>query len=198
MIETRFYKPSDRDGIRKICVETAFYGEPLQKWIDLDPRIFADIFISYNTDYEPESLIVALNKGEPVGYMALSLDTAKQKRCFFARILPGVLYKALTGEYRLGYRIFVVLLRYLSDLCRYGFVDIPEKEYPVEIHLNYLKGFRGNRDVWQGLVSKGYRYIIENGYYKVRGLNLQKRRRGFVDKISNLGFKVYDSVTTTI
>lgn len=197
MIDARFYRPEDRERIRQICVETAFFGEHLSKWLDIDPRAFADIFISYNTDYEPQSLIVGLDGDRPVAYLALSTDEDRKNRIFWTRIIPKVLYKVISGEYRLGGRIFLVALRFLRDLFRYGWVEIPEDDYPVEIHLNFMEGYRGNFKVWRGLVGTAYNYLMERNLYRVRGLMLQDRV-DFPRKIGNIGFEVFDMVGTSI
>ncbi|MDP3143475.1 MAG: GNAT family acetyltransferase, partial [Candidatus Omnitrophota bacterium] len=64
----RHFKPADRDAVRKICCDTAFMGEPAENFFD-DRKIFADVAISYYTDYEPESLFIAENEQEIIGYL---------------------------------------------------------------------------------------------------------------------------------
>ena len=73
----RLYKESDRERIRRICYETGYMGESVA-WYWKDPESFADMFISYYTDKEPESFLVAVDdKDEVVGYLSGCVDSTK-------------------------------------------------------------------------------------------------------------------------
>ena len=49
----RPYRQGDRDAVHRIAADTAFFGEPVEAFLD-DRRLFCDAFCSYYTDLEPE------------------------------------------------------------------------------------------------------------------------------------------------
>ena len=54
----RKYKKEDKKSVRRIACDTAFMGEPCEKFFN-GRDFLADILILYFTDYEPESCFVA-------------------------------------------------------------------------------------------------------------------------------------------
>ena len=74
-VDVRAYLPADRDAVRDISFRTGFMGESAARfWQHADS--WADVWTSYYTDREPESLSVAMIDETVVGYLAGCLDTA--------------------------------------------------------------------------------------------------------------------------
>ena len=74
MLEVRRYRSEDREGVRQVCVETAFLGSSILPQYR-DAASFADMFTAYYTDHEPESAWVVVDDGRVVGYLLGCLDS---------------------------------------------------------------------------------------------------------------------------
>jgi ribosomal protein S18 acetylase RimI-like enzyme len=75
-IVVRPYKAADRAGVRHVCYETGFMGEPVD-WLWRDRESFSDMFSGYWTDREPDSASVADLDGQVVGYLLGCADSRK-------------------------------------------------------------------------------------------------------------------------
>jgi ribosomal protein S18 acetylase RimI-like enzyme len=75
-ISIRQYEPKDRPGVRRVCYETGFMGEPAE-WMWRDEESFADMFTGYWTDREAECARVAVLDGDVVGYLLGCMDSRK-------------------------------------------------------------------------------------------------------------------------
>ena len=64
----RQYRKQDREFVRSIAWDTAFFGSPAEIFFS-EKKILADFLTLYFTDYEPESCFVAENQGRVVGYL---------------------------------------------------------------------------------------------------------------------------------
>lgn len=74
MLEIRRYRSNDREGVRSICVQTAFLGNSiLPQYSDFES--LADMFTGYYTDNEPESAWVVVDGERVVGYLLGCLDS---------------------------------------------------------------------------------------------------------------------------
>ena len=71
----RSYEAGDRAAVRYICYRTGFMGEPADGfWRHKES--WADLWTSFYTDREPESLYVATMDDSVVGYLTGCMDTA--------------------------------------------------------------------------------------------------------------------------
>ncbi|HDM42905.1 MAG TPA: hypothetical protein ENG29_00785 [Firmicutes bacterium] len=197
MITVRRYSPEYRDGVRRVCIETAYFGEHLNKWLDIHPDLFADFFTRYYTDFEPEGLQVALNGNILVGYMALCSNLERQKRIMKQVIVPDIMLKIITGRYSLGRKVFVVALRMITDHLRYGPLNLEPAGYNADIHINFLPDYIAQYRVWGEMVINGYDYLIKRGVRYIKGVLLQ-RWENPEDKMNLLGFKPLQIRETTI
>jgi len=75
-IVIRPYEADDRAGVRNVCYETGFMGEPVD-WLWRDRESFSDMFSGYWTDREPGSASVADLDGEIVGYLLGCADSRR-------------------------------------------------------------------------------------------------------------------------
>jgi hypothetical protein len=188
-LEIREYRPQDRDGVRRLCVEVAVFGKPLNAWLDLDPEIYADIFTGYYTDCEPEGLFVAESRGQIIAYLAICRDAHRYRRIMNFRIIPKVVAKILFGYCQLGGRILQVGYYYFLENIKYGRILLPLEDYPAHFHFNVAEEFRRDRRIWMRLVPLAFKYAYTNGIFRIHGLGVS--RRGKVEQTySNVGFKV--------
>jgi len=102
-IEIKKYCPAeDRDFIRTLACDTAFSGEPVEKFFD-GREIIADILTLYYTEYEKESIFIAEVEGKKAGYLIGCKNIRRYKRILITKILPFLLLKSLIKP-RLIYR----------------------------------------------------------------------------------------------
>jgi len=161
----RQYRAGDRDAVRKICCDTAFMGEPLERFFD-DKETAADLLTSYYTDYEPESTFVAGSDGKVVGYLTGCKDTAGKEKVFSRKILPkafldflkkGLIFRKRTAEFLLN--------SLLSGGSKQPKVS---REYPAHLHINVDEGYR-RRGVGAKLMNAFFEYLKKN---KIKGVHL--------------------------
>jgi hypothetical protein len=78
VVGVRSFRPADRAVVRDISYRTGFMGESAASfWRHKESR--ADLWTSYYTDQEPESLHVATMEDAVVGYLAGCRNTAAMR-----------------------------------------------------------------------------------------------------------------------
>jgi len=185
----RRYQAGDREALRKLSCDTAYFGDPCEVFFS-DRKLLADLIMSYYTDYEPEHIRVADYKGEVVGYISAGLNEFRYGRCMLLNIVPYSLIKALWGRKIWDRRILWLLLyNFLFWITGGGKLKkINRKEFPAHIHLNIKYGFRR-----KGIGSK----LFDNLYFelkeKTKGIGFkalrQEPRFSFFEKYS---FTLFD------
>ena len=157
-VRVRGYRPEDRPAVRRICYQTGYMGDP-PTWYWRDEESFADMWSSYYTDAEPESLFVAEDGyGQVAGYLLGCVDSALAwdpirigTRHAFGRLCivrPGT---ARTMWRALGDTLASQLLR--LPLAASEFDD---PRWPSHLHINVLPHLRGTgagralMDAWLG------------------------------------------------
>jgi ribosomal protein S18 acetylase RimI-like enzyme len=142
-VVVRPFRREDIGAVRHISCATLNKGEPWETLIS-DHDIIADALTRYFTDFEPESTWVAQSGEKVVGYLTACLRPGRYFWISLFRIAPGLLGRAfLRGVFfkkgigrLLGVGAKVFLLRF--------FAAKPSlKDYPAELHINLLEGFRG-------------------------------------------------------
>jgi GNAT superfamily N-acetyltransferase len=137
----RQYEKRDRDSVFRLVADTAFFGEPLERFLD-DRRLFCDGMYAYYTDVEPEHAWVAVAGGQVVGVLVASVDSSGHRRRWIARILPRMALRLLTGRYTLGARTWRHSLRTIKARLAGG-EKIDLRKYPAHLHLNVHAAWRG-------------------------------------------------------
>ncbi|MDE3097403.1 MAG: GNAT family N-acetyltransferase [Chloroflexota bacterium] len=141
----RPYRPEDRDAVRRICFLTGYMGDPAD-WYWRDERSFADVWSSYYTDAEPESLFVADADGRVVGYLLGCVDSGRAwnpvrigarhavgRLCLFRPGTAGFLWRTILD---------VALGRLLRRPAMEGSFSDPR--WPSHLHINLLPEARGS------------------------------------------------------
>jgi|WetSurSiteA1Bulk_404760.scaffolds.fasta_scaffold17448_2 ribosomal protein S18 acetylase RimI-like enzyme len=139
----RLYRPVDREDVLRIGADTAFFGAPIEKYME-DRRIFCDIFYSYYTDVEPGYCWIAEVEGRVAGFLAGCPDSKAKAGLYLRSILPGSLGSLIRGKYQSG----PLTRDYLHRLVGAGFRNeaphVDFKIYPAHLHINVDAGFRGH------------------------------------------------------
>lgn len=141
MAGVRSFVPGDRAAVRDICYRTGLMGKSAESfWRHKES--YADVWTSYYTDREPESLYVATIDDGVVGYLTGCIDTASAPstaETLTAAVLKywllfrpgtaGLLYKGLLDTVRDGER---------------ASGDFRDPRWPAHLHINLLPAARGS------------------------------------------------------
>jgi GNAT superfamily N-acetyltransferase len=192
----RPYEERDRRAVRYICCDTGFMGEPMEIFMD-GREVFADLWCSYYTDYEPEHTWVAEVDGQVVGYIFGGLDTRRQEKITLSRVIPKLLLKAFITDCAWSPRT----RRYVSSVIRSsrrGELKTPNlsREYPAHLHTNILEGYRG-----KGLGKKMMNEWINHlAGHNVKALHLitTTRNKLAVPFYKHMGFRTLFEAPTTM
>lgn len=144
-MHVRPYRPSDRDGVRRVCFETGYMGDPVA-WQWRDAESFADLFSGWYTDHAgDDALVVADDRYEVVGYLLGCRDSTQ---------VPGPGRLAAHHLLRRGLLVrpgtAPVLWRTLGDLAvqtartrRVPAGEVVDPRWPAHLHIDLLPEARG-------------------------------------------------------
>lgn len=158
----RPYQDADRHQVIGIAADTAYFGEPVENFLD-DRQVFIDAFVSYYLDFEAEYAWVACADDRVVGYLTGCVDTRAQRGLIIRKTIIPVVGKALRGKYQLGRRTW---RHAFSMLMAVILAEYPQPElgvYPAHLHINVSQAFRG-----RGLGRK----LIESYLAQIRSLDV--------------------------
>jgi ribosomal protein S18 acetylase RimI-like enzyme len=137
----RPYTRADRAAVFRIAADTAFFGEPVESFLE-DRDLFCDLFYRYYTDLEPEHAWVAYTDEQVVGFLLGCVNTTIQRQRWVRKILPDAIWRVIRGKYRLGARTW----RYAWGMARgalYGeFLHVNMRQYPAHLHVNVAATWR--------------------------------------------------------
>ena len=163
----RKYRSEDRDAVRKLCYDTGLMGDSIDPYFGC-MDLFADYWMNYYTDYEPESAFVVELGGKIVGYLVGCIDTSAQQEIQNNIITPQIRRKLLTFGYKIDRRFFWFAWRYLKSMWRGEFVEESIKGYPAHLHMNLAEGYR-NGGLGSMLLTEYFECLRQNN---VTGLHL--------------------------
>lgn len=183
-IVIRPYNKEDREAIRKICCDTAFMGQPMEIFFD-DREILADIFTSYYTDYEPESIFVADFKGNVVGYLIGCKNITTKEKVFSRFILPRVLISFIKKGLIFKKKTLRFLFHAIKSLLKGEFQKpkVP-KDYPADLHINIDENFR-RFGLGTKLMDVFFEYLRNN---RIPGIHLATFSEQGINFFLKMGF----------
>ncbi|MBT9132339.1 MAG: hypothetical protein DDT31_01115 [Syntrophomonadaceae bacterium] len=193
-IVIRSFESEDRDAVRRIFADTAYFGDPLEIYFD-DREMLCDYYTTYYTDYEPQSCFVAEADNEIIGYLMGCLNTERHQRVLRLKIVPTVLRNLFAGKYKMGRKTWRFLLRCLRSALRGEFLHVDEKCYPAHLHINIDAWFRGMK-VGRSLMNSYLTWLRENS---VPGVHVETTTRNVVavDFFKQFGFQLLKVKTIT-
>ena len=164
-LDVRPYAQEDREAVYRIAADTAFFGEPVEQYLD-DRRLFCDAFYGYYTDVEPEHGWVATANGAVAGFLMGCWDTKGRGNKFVRNILPDVARNVFAGKYRIGRRTWLyawgLLKQTASGLIRKDPHPLDLTSYPAHLHINIDSGYRG-RGLGRRLMEAYIEQLRNNG-----------------------------------
>jgi ribosomal protein S18 acetylase RimI-like enzyme len=138
----RPYLPTDRQDVFRIGADTAFFGAPIEAYME-DRNAFLDAFYAYYTDLEPEHAWVASADREVVGFLAGCVDTRVHDRKIHNVIIPRLAGNLLRGKYHFGKRSWNYFSGLLGGLLRREFTRVDLDMFPAHLHINVEAAWRG-------------------------------------------------------
>ena len=184
--EIRKYRDSDREAVRRICMDTAILGKPVDILFG-DRDIAADAIISYYTDFEPESCFVAAAGGSVIGYLAGSVDSSRRRRMILFRIIPSLFIKAISRPVFFRKKTLLLCKSFIRAFIRGEFFNPGfSRDYPASLHINVEEGFR-RYGVGRRLLDEYFNYLERK---KIKGVMLETKSGESVRFFAGRGFKV--------
>ena len=168
----RPYTAADRIAVWDLAANTAFFGDPVEAFLD-DRALFCAAFVAYYADYEPERLWIAEIDGTVVGYVTGCGDSRRQARTFGSRILPAVLWGVLRRRYRVGIKTLRFALCMAREGLQHDRPDVSLDRFPGHLHINVLARARGN-GIGRALLEGSLAQFWASG---VRGVHLSTTDR---------------------
>ncbi|HEX7133309.1 MAG TPA: GNAT family N-acetyltransferase [Iamia sp.] len=144
-MQIRGYRASDRAGVRRVCFETGYMGDPVA-WQWRDEASFADLFSGWYTDHAgDDALVVEGDGGEVVGYLLGCRDTraiggATGRLARHHLLRRGLLVRPGTAR---------VLWRTIGDVAvatarrRLPPGEVIDDRWPAHLHIDLLPAARG-------------------------------------------------------
>jgi ribosomal protein S18 acetylase RimI-like enzyme len=136
----RPYRPTDREAVLRIAADSAFFGEPVEAFLE-DRCLFCDFFYAYYIDFEPEYAWVACADATVVGFLVGSRDTRARPRRWLRSILPRVARGFLRGGYHLGRLTFRYVSRLAGESLKRHISPDPDA-FPAHLHVNLAADWR--------------------------------------------------------
>ena len=134
----------DRPRVRQIACDTAFMGEPCERFFD-GRDVMADALSLYYTDFEGESCFVAVAGGEVIGYILGARHVSVVHRIFNQKILLPLLGKAVIQGIFFKKKSIQFLGHVLWSFLRSEFNEPSfAREYPAALHINIAHGARSS------------------------------------------------------
>ena len=164
----RPYQDSDQTAIFQIAADTAFFGEPIEAFLE-DRSVFLDAFVRYYTTLEAKYIWVAVGRQGVTGYLLGCPDTSLQAGRWIRNSLPTVLGKMVRGCYRIGKRTLSYGIGMVTGWLGGETPGVKLTEYPAHLHINVKDGYRGAGVGWQLMEA----YLGQLRHEGVRGVHLE-------------------------
>jgi len=189
----RTYQPADRETLLQIGAETAFFGAPIEHYME-DRRIFMDCFYAYYTDYEAEHIWVACVDGRCVGFLCGCIDSKKYMQILRRKILPGAIKNWLQGKYRPGPKTWRYALAVMLAALRREIPPVDLNRFPAHLHINILSSWRG-LGLGQQLIET---YLLRLQQMRIPGVHLHTTSRNIAAcaLYEKMGFRLLNSSPT--
>lgn len=186
----RHYQPSDQPTVFEISADTAFFGEPVEAFLE-DRKLYTDAFARYYT--EQEALFVWVAEDEPglIGFLFGCINTSAQSKRWRKYIITKVLVNALIGKYKLGQRTSSFASGMMVVGLRGENPRVDLKEYPAHLQIDVKQGYRG-MGVGKGLIEAYLQQLEQLG---IRGVHLDttSHNQAACHLYEKVGFQLLES-----
>ncbi len=185
----RHYQPADQAVVCEIGADTAFFGEPVEAFLE-DRNLFIEAFARYYTEYETSLCWIAEGGEGVVGFLFGCADTVTQSRRWRKYIVRNVLMKAAAGRYKLGRRTANFAWGMLLGSLRGEEAQVDLGEYPGHLQIDVREGQRGE-GVGRQLIEA---YVGQLQQLEVIGVHLTttSHNEAACHLYEKVGFKLLD------
>jgi GNAT superfamily N-acetyltransferase len=183
----RKYNRDDRASLREITCDTAFMGEPAEKFFT-GREFLADFLTLYHTDYEPKSIFIAERKGKVIGYLSGAKNEKTMDLVFIVKVLPRVALKLIFRGYIFKKSSFLFVLFNIYSFLKGEFYApaFIKKDYPAILHINVDKNYRGS-GIGGRLIEVYLNYLKKE---KIKGVHLTTQSEKSFKFFEKLGFEI--------
>jgi ribosomal protein S18 acetylase RimI-like enzyme len=141
-VTIRHYQPSDQQPVLKISADTAFFGDPVEAFLE-DRQLYMDAFARYYIENDVQYAWIAENPDGVIGFLLGCVDTAVQVKKWRAYIIRIVLLRAIAGKYKLGKKTVRFSFAMLVGSLKGEGVRVDFTKYPAHLQIDIKQGFRG-------------------------------------------------------
>ncbi len=186
----RHYQISDQTVVFSIAADTAFFGEPVEAFLE-DRCLYNDAFTRYYTDFEAPFVWVADSSQGVIGFLLGCSDTSRQSKRWRRYIISKVLVRAISGKYKLGRCTTNYAWGMLVGLIRGEEPKVDLIEYPAYLQIDIKQGYRG-MGVGRRLIEAYLDQLCQMG---VGGVHLGTTNHNEVacHLYESIGFRILDS-----
>jgi ribosomal protein S18 acetylase RimI-like enzyme len=186
----RHYQPSDQIMVCQISADTAFFGEPVEAFLE-DRRIYNNAFTRYYTDFEAPFVWVADSLQGVIGFLLGCSETSLQSKRWRRYVISKVLVRAISGKYNLGRRTISFAYGMLVGLLRGEEPKVDLIEYPAHLQIDIKTGYRGI-GVGKQLMNSYLEQLRQSGIFGVH-LGTTSHNEAACHMYENIGFRLLDS-----
>ena len=186
----RHYQDSDRAAVFAISADTAFFGEPVEAFLD-DRRLYCDAFARFYIEHETAFVWVSENPMGVTGFLFGCGNTASFSTYWRRYIITRVLVNALTGKYKLGKSTASFAIGMLMGMIRGEQPAVDLADYPAHLQIDVRQGYRG-MGIGKGLI---HAYMEQLQGMGVGGVHLETTSHnvGACHLYEKIGFNLLDS-----
>ncbi len=134
--------PADRQAVLRIAADTGFFGQPIEAVHD-DRALFCDLLYRYYVDVDRSHGWVAEEEDGVIGFVVGTANTRAMHARWARAALPGIVWRALTGRYRIRRATLRRLAAQVLAALRGEAASVDASAYPAHLHLNIVAGQRG-------------------------------------------------------
>lgn len=194
-VRVRQYQDRDREAVRRICCDTGFLGNPIDRMYQ-DRELFADLFTNPYLDYEPEWTLVAESAGRVVGYLTGSVDPHFNRTLMLSGFQTAckMASRLITGKYSQHPRSE----QFVRWVLTRGLMEQPKHpDGASHLHANLEKPWRWGA-VARRLLTTFESMLLAAGvnHYYAKFFSCPQRNPQRL--YHRLGFQIYDRLQTTI
>jgi ribosomal protein S18 acetylase RimI-like enzyme len=195
MYRIRPYQPSDRQAVWTLAADTAFFGAPVEAFME-DRALYCAAFVTYYTDYEPEWLWVAEVEGAVAGYVMGCGDNRRRWQTWCVRIMPTVLRQCLRRRCRIGAKTLRYTYRLLRAALAGQLPAVPLDQFPAHLHIGVAAASRG-QGIGRALIETCLAQFWATG---IGGIHLvtTDRNQAACRLYESLGFRLLDTRQTQL
>jgi ribosomal protein S18 acetylase RimI-like enzyme len=186
----RYYQPADQLVLFEISADTAFFGEPVEAFLE-DRRLYNDAFTRYYTDFEDPFVWVANSSQGVIGFLLGCCDTFRQSKVWRSYIITKVLVRAISGKYRLGQRTASYAWGMLVGQIRGEEPRVDLNVYPAHLQNDVKQGYCG-MGVGKRLIDAYLNQLYQLGRCGVH-LATTSHNEAACRLYENIGFQLLES-----